>query len=245
MATLPNTGIEVPDVGSDSDQWGGILNAALSSFDSFMVDVGGAKVQRLANGGTGAADAAGARTNLGLKAMALADDVGASAVAYVRKNNAWAAMAWDDIAGKPVTFPPDYHTHSTSEITGLDTALTAIDVAINALEDADVAMTAAMKTVVSATYTAAHTLVAGDAGKILYYNSASGGTFTIPDDTVVIPVDTRIDLSQLGAGQLTIAPGAGVTLNSFDSLRKLAGPYAGATLHNRAANNWVLFGNLA
>lgn len=32
-------------------------------------------------------------------------------------------VAWGDITGKPSTFPPSSHTHSTSDITGLSDAL--------------------------------------------------------------------------------------------------------------------------
>jgi len=33
------------------------------------------------------------------------------------------AVDWDDVTGKPSTFSPSAHTHSTSEVTGLDTVL--------------------------------------------------------------------------------------------------------------------------
>lgn len=36
MATLTNTGIEIPDVGADNSTWGTILNAALSSLDGYL-----------------------------------------------------------------------------------------------------------------------------------------------------------------------------------------------------------------
>lgn len=33
------------------------------------------------------------------------------------------SSAWSEITGKPATFPPEAHTHATSEVTGLDAAL--------------------------------------------------------------------------------------------------------------------------
>lgn len=33
------------------------------------------------------------------------------------------SSAWSAITGKPSTFPPEAHSHATSEVTGLDTAL--------------------------------------------------------------------------------------------------------------------------
>jgi hypothetical protein len=250
MALLPNTGVEIPDIGGDTDQWGGINNGAHQGWDAFFQNLNTAPayepVLRLQFGGTGAKDAAGGRTNLGLKAMAVADDVGAGTSAFVRKNNAWAALVWGDIGGVPSSFPPSAHTHPTSEITGLDSELTILGNEIGALQDADVAIREEMTQVVSVTKSAAHTLALSDAGKILYFDSAAPAAFTIPDNTAVpIPVDTRIDLGQLGTGALSITPGSGVTLNSYEAKRALAGQFAGATLHKIATNTWMLFGNLA
>ena len=42
---------------------------------------------------------------------------------------------WDDILGKPDTFPPEDHTHSQDEIEGLGDKLTEIDGNISDLED--------------------------------------------------------------------------------------------------------------
>lgn len=35
----------------------------------------------------------------------------------------WANLGWNDITGKPTTFPPSAHTHPISQVTGLQTAL--------------------------------------------------------------------------------------------------------------------------
>lgn len=37
-------------------------------------------------------------------------------------------VAWGDVTGKPSTFPPETHSHATSDITGLAAALAAIPV---------------------------------------------------------------------------------------------------------------------
>ncbi|HEY9379404.1 MAG TPA: hypothetical protein VIQ02_20180, partial [Jiangellaceae bacterium] len=49
---------------------------------------------------------------------------------YARSDAAWevivgGASDWADLTGKPTTFPPEAHVHATSEVTGLDAALTA------------------------------------------------------------------------------------------------------------------------
>jgi hypothetical protein len=65
-----NLALVKPEVGSSADTWGDKLNADLDVVDG-LFDTG--PVLRLAKGGTGAADQATARTNLGLGTMAVQD----------------------------------------------------------------------------------------------------------------------------------------------------------------------------
>jgi len=89
-----------------------------------------------------------------------------------------------------------------------------------------------------------YTLVATDAGKMVTLTNASAITLTIPTNaSVAFPVNTRIDLLQYGAGQVTIG-GAGVTLNSSGSKKKLTGQYSGASLWKKATDTWVLIGDI-
>ena len=44
-------------------------------------------------------------------------------------------VSWDDITGKPAAFPPEAHTHTTAQVTGLDAHLTGIDSALAAKSD--------------------------------------------------------------------------------------------------------------
>lgn len=43
-------------------------------------------------------------------------------------------VSWGDVTGKPTTFTPATHTHPTSEITGLDAKISAIEARLDALE---------------------------------------------------------------------------------------------------------------
>lgn len=90
-----------------------------------------------------------------------------------------------------------------------------------------------------------YTLVLTDAGKMVTLTNASAITLTIPTNaSVAFPVNTRIDLLQYGAGQVTVA-GAGVTINSSSSKVKLTGQYSGASLWKKATDTWVLIGDIS
>jgi hypothetical protein len=95
------------------------------------------------------------------------------------------------------------------------------------------------------TQTSSYTLILGDAGQVIEMNVASGNNLTVPlNSSVAFPVKTRIDITQIGAGQTTIVATGGVTIRQRESKLKLAGQYAGASLYKRATDEWVLFGDL-
>lgn len=88
-----------------------------------------------------------------------------------------------------------------------------------------------------------YTLALSDAGRLVTLNNASAITLTVPPNaSVAYATGTHIDLAQLGGGQVTIAPGSGVTLNSRNGL-KLAGQYAVATLIKTDTNTWLVAGD--
>ena len=69
-------------------------------------------------------------------------------------------------------------------------------------------------------------------------------TITIPTDaTLNFPVGTSLDILQTSTGQVTIAGAAGVTVNATPGL-KLRTTWSSATLFKRAANTWVVYGDL-
>ncbi len=76
-------------------------------------------------------------------------------------------------------------------------------------------------------------------------NKATGFTVTIPaNSTTAFPVGTSIDILQVGAGQVTIAGAAGVTVNATPGL-KLRAQWSSATLFKRATDTWVVMGDLS
>ena len=76
-------------------------------------------------------------------------------------------------------------------------------------------------------------------------NVATANNLTVPDNaTVALAVGSQVDVSQYGAGQTTVVAAAGVTIVSVSSNKKIGARYGTATLYKRAANEWVLSGNL-
>lgn len=92
--------------------------------------------------------------------------------------------------------------------------------------------------------TTSYTSVLTDRDKLVEISSASAVTLTIPTDaSVSYPIGTSFDILQTGAGQITIAGANGVTLNATPGL-KLRTQWSSATVFKRAANTWVVFGDL-
>lgn len=91
-----------------------------------------------------------------------------------------------------------------------------------------------------------YTIQLTDLGKLVELNEASACTLTIPTNaSVAFAVGDRIDVLQVGAGQVTITPVSGtVTINGYDGGLLLNGQWAAATLIKRATNTWVAVGNL-
>jgi hypothetical protein len=108
----------------------------------------------------------------------------------------------------------------------------------NSLATAQIALNAQTGT----TYTA----VLGDDGKLVTCDNAAAIALTIPpNSSVAFGIGTQINVMQLGAGQVTITAGAGVTLRSAGSKLKTNAQYAVATCCKIATDTWVVIGNLS
>jgi len=102
----------------------------------------------------------------------------------------------------------------------------------------------------SATYytfnaqTASYTLALTDSTNMVTVNSGSGTTVTVPpNSSVAFPIGTYIDIFQLGAGQVTIAEGSGVTIYATPG-KKLRTQYSGGSLVKRDTDTWYLTGDI-
>ncbi len=94
--------------------------------------------------------------------------------------------------------------------------------------------------------TTARTLALTDAGKLVRMNNASATTVTVPPNSSVdFGEGAQIIVAAMGAGAVTVAAGAGVTLRSKDSALEIDGQYATASCVQVAADEWLVFGALA
>ena len=90
-----------------------------------------------------------------------------------------------------------------------------------------------------------YNLVLTDAHKTVTLTNGSAIDARIPTNAgTAFPIGTRIELIQGGAGQVTVAPTSGVTLNSSGGKTKLAAQYAQGTILKVATNTWYLFGDI-
>ena len=91
-----------------------------------------------------------------------------------------------------------------------------------------------------------YTTVLADDGKLITADNGSAIALTIPpNSTVAYGIGTQINIMQLGAGQVTITAGAGVTLRSAGNKLKTNAQYAVATCAKIATDTWVVVGNLS
>lgn len=125
-----------------------------------------------------------------------------------------------------------------------------VQIAAGAIVNADISATAAIDQgkIADTTLnqqTASYTLVLTDKNKLVEISNAGATTLTVPaDNTVNMATGATLTILQTGAGQITIAGAAGVTVNGTPGL-KLRTQWSSATLIKRAANTWVALGDLS
>lgn len=94
--------------------------------------------------------------------------------------------------------------------------------------------------------TTSFTLAEDDAYKHIRVSNAGAVSVTIPDSaTLNFPIGTNISIIQAGAGQITITSGAGVIINSADSLVSTRVQYSTISLIKVGTDEWDLAGDIA
>lgn len=93
--------------------------------------------------------------------------------------------------------------------------------------------------------TSSYTLLLSDDSKIVEIASATAVNLTVPlNSSVAFPIGTAITILQTGAGQITVVPVSGVTVNATPGL-KIRTQWSAASLIKRNTDTWVLVGDLA
>jgi len=91
-----------------------------------------------------------------------------------------------------------------------------------------------------------YTLVIGDKDKLVTLNNASAITLTVPPS--VFSANDIVNIAQFGAGQVTLAQGAGVTINSTGATTtapKLRMNKSSASIICTASNTFLVVGDIA
>lgn len=129
--------------------------------------------------------------------------------------------------------------------TTVDTTLIQDGQAAGSITPADIRqLTDSIAALFTSTEATAYTFVLADRGTKVESTSASSVAWTIaPDSTTNFVVGTVISWRQYGAGQITFTPGAGVTLRTASSLTARV-QYSEGSIQKRAANEWIVGGDL-
>jgi hypothetical protein len=91
-----------------------------------------------------------------------------------------------------------------------------------------------------------YTLLAANLNQLVTLNNASAITLTVPPS--VFSAGDVINIAQIGAGQVSLAQGAGVTINSTGATAtapKLRARYSAASIICTASNTFLVLGDIA
>jgi hypothetical protein len=143
------------------------------------------------------------------------------------------AYAWDAESNAWIPIGMGPHSHATTDVTGLATALAPYTTNINVY----VADSSTARTVASAT----------DIYNIVTFSSSSAVTVTVPSDTADsgFPVGSWLIIRQMGTGQITVAAGSGATVIATDNQLKTRVRYSEIALEKTSANTWLVAGDTA
>lgn len=94
-----------------------------------------------------------------------------------------------------------------------------------------------------------YTTVLADNGKLVTLSNAAAIAVTIPpQSSVAYPVGAQINMAQLGAGQVTVSGGSGVTVVSTGATAaspKARAQYSTLTAVQTSTDNWLIMGDIS
>jgi len=237
MATTP--GVNYPGIlqitaGTEIDDWAPEYNSTMVEIDAQIKARANEIAGKAATVHTHAGADITSGTLPGARMPALTGDV-TSTVNTVATTIAAAAVTNAKLANMAA------NTIKGSVAGGVPADLTGAQVLTIAGAASAASVTSAITTEVEVPKTASFTLTAAEAGKMVTFNAASGVTCTV--NSSVFAAGNRVDILQLGAGQVTFAGSA--TRRSSGGKTKLSGQYSGATIWFISATEYVLFGDIA
>ena len=189
--------------------------------------------------------AATARTNLGLGSAA----THASTDFLLASNNlsdVTASTARTNLGlGTAATQTTGTFLQTANNLSDVTAATAATNLGLGTGSDVTFKSVTAYRPIISVSGTT-KTLALGDANTHQLCSNASSQTITIPPhSSVAFAVGTELDFFAQGAGQVILAAGAGVTIQSKSSNLKLTGQYSGGTIKQLSSDTWSLVGDLS
>lgn len=89
-----------------------------------------------------------------------------------------------------------------------------------------------------------YALVLADMNKTVRMDNAAAITLTVPaNSTTAFPIGTVITIRQVGAGQITLSPGGGVTLNTPSTLKSRT-QFSTLSIHKVDTDEWDVMGDI-
>jgi hypothetical protein len=90
-----------------------------------------------------------------------------------------------------------------------------------------------------------YVLQGSDRSKVKLFDNSNNISVIVPNaGSATFPIGTKVDLIQVGEGQVTVSGAVGVTVNGNPGTR-LNGQWAQGSIVKTAANTWVIYGNLS
>lgn len=128
-----------------------------------------------------------------------------------------------------------------ADILGVSSNVTAAEDAATAAAEAATSLENAIEVDINAQTGTTYTLALSDIDKLVTLDNAGAITLTVPPNaSVAWPVGRAVMIQQIGAGTVTVAAGAGVTVNTAGTA--ISARWGAATLLKTATNVWTMVG---